>query len=103
MDRTGKNALWLVAAHAAVLLLCTAGALTRSTQKPAGDCVSWGCGLSPREEALIAIVLWGVPAVTVSLLVSLVAVGVVAAVRDHRKKASPRTTNAPGSLRGRSR
>jgi hypothetical protein len=98
MDRTGKAALWLVAGHAAVLGLCCAGSFTQSDRVPDGQCsgLGWGCTLSPRDGWQIAIVLWGLPALTVSLLVCLVTVGVVAAVRDRRRKRTA-TARGPGS------
>ncbi|GIF49121.1 hypothetical protein DFJ67_3227 [Asanoa ferruginea] len=90
MKRTGKAALWLVAAHVAVLAACGVGVLTQSDQVPEGQCegIGWGCTMSPRDGSLFVLVLWVLPAALVSLLVCLVTVGVVAAIRDRRRKGS---------------
>jgi len=98
MNRTGKVALWLVAAHAAVLVTAYLGTFALADHNPSGQCegIGFGCSPTPRDGARILLVVAGLPAVTVSLLLSLVVTSIVAAARARRAN-----KNAPGSLRGR--
>ncbi|MEV0713973.1 hypothetical protein [Asanoa sp. NPDC050611] len=82
--QAGKNALWVLAGHAVVLGVCIAGIFTQSDTVPDGQCEGPGssCPPSPRGSAFLALIFFGAPALTISLVVCLVTVAIVAAVRD---------------------
>jgi hypothetical protein len=67
--------------------LCVIGAYAQSDQVPDGQCegIGFGCTPSPRDGALIAFMFWGVPVLTISLLVCLAIVAIVGAARDRRR------------------
>ena len=56
----GKTALWVFAAHVAVLGLCIGGIYTQPDTVPAGQCegIGWGCTTSPRAEAFLALIFF---------------------------------------------
>ncbi|MEV4617814.1 hypothetical protein AB0J74_03730 [Asanoa sp. NPDC049573] len=93
MKHPGRAVLWVVGGHVALVLLGWAGTYLLPDQNTDGQCtgLGFGCALTPRDTARFAIMFIGIPALTVTALISLVVIAV------WPKK------NAPGAIRGRSR
>ncbi|MDG4823047.1 hypothetical protein O7635_14425 [Asanoa sp. WMMD1127] len=83
MNRSGKAALWVAAAHAALLALACAGTFALPDHNPDGQCegIGFGCVPAPRDSARLLIAMFGVPALLISLVVCLAVVAVVARCR----------------------
>lgn len=84
----GKAALWLVVGHAVVLALCFAATYTQPDQVADGQCegIGWGCTMTPRDGTQLALIVFGLPTLTISLLICLVAVAVINGIRNRRKQ-----------------
>jgi hypothetical protein len=76
MNRTGKAALWLVAGHAAVVVFCCAGTYAMPDNPSEGAQV-----LSDAAFARLLFGLYGVPALSLSLLFCLIVLSISAARR----------------------
>jgi hypothetical protein len=84
--KTGRVALWLVMGHAVVLALCFAATFTQPDHVANGQCegIGWGCTMTPRDGTQLALIVFGLPALIVSLLICLITVGVVTSIRNRR-------------------
>ncbi|GIF62020.1 hypothetical protein Ais01nite_00550 [Asanoa ishikariensis] len=76
MNRTGKEALWLVAGHAAVVVFCCGATYAMPDHPPEGAQI-----FSEADGARLLFGALGVPALFLSLLVCLIALSISAARR----------------------
>jgi hypothetical protein len=92
MKHPGRAVLWVVGVHVALVLVGWAGTYLLADQNADGQCegLGFGCTMTPQDTARFAIMFLGVPALVVTLLISLVVI------------ALKRNKNAPGVIQGRS-
>ena len=88
MSRFTRAALWLLAAHGAVLALCTFIALLSPAEWPEGQCqgIAGACWPGPRTSAIINLIVFYTPLLAASLLCCLAAVGIVAFIYARDRK-----------------
>ena len=89
MKHPGRAVAWVFGVHVALAVLAWAGTFLLADANAGGQCegIGFGCALTARDTARFALMFLGVPALVVTLLISLVVIAV--ATRQTAKTRTP--------------